>query len=69
MGIMLGIMGANIYNSLCNKTMSVWILNSLLTHLFLSCNQVPVVHEPRLELLWDFHFNLHSIYESLLLIT
>lgn len=43
------------------------ILNSFFTNLFLSCNQVPVIHKPRFQLLWDFYFNLHSIYEGLLL--
>lgn len=42
-------------------------LRSVLTNLLLPCNQVPVVHKPGFQLLWDFHFDLHSIYESFLL--
>lgn len=51
-----------------------WIINKQMeggrryeTHLFLPCDQVPVVHKPRFEFLWDFDFHLHSVYESLLL--
>lgn len=38
-----------------------------MVNLFLSGNQVPVIHQPGFQLLWDFHFNFHSVYEGFLL--
>lgn len=38
-----------------------------MVNLFLSGNQVPVIHQPGFQLLWDFYFNLHSVYEGFLL--
>lgn len=35
--------------------------------MFLTCNQVPVIHKPWFQLLWDFHFNLDTVYKSFLL--
>lgn len=40
-----------------------------MVNLFLSGNQVPVIHQPGFQLLWDFDFNLHSVYEGFLLST
>ena len=37
------------------------------TDLLLSRDQVPVVHKPGFQLLWDLNLHLHSVYKGLLL--
>ena len=37
------------------------------TDLLLSRDQVPVVHKPGFQLLWDLNLHLHSVYKCLLL--
>lgn len=43
------------------------VINLVLDNLFLSGDEVPVVHQPRFQLLWDFHLHLHTVGEHLLL--